>query len=26
MIAALVSDDNHWVNGQWIEVSGGVNL
>ena len=26
MIAALLSDDNRWVNGQRIEVSGGVNL
>ncbi len=26
MIAALLSDDNGWVNGQRIEVSGGVNL
>ncbi|MDX2178391.1 MAG: SDR family oxidoreductase [Bryobacteraceae bacterium] len=26
MIAALLSDDNRWVNAQRIEVSGGVNL
>jgi NAD(P)-dependent dehydrogenase (short-subunit alcohol dehydrogenase family) len=26
MIASLLSDDNRWVNGQRIEVSGGVNL
>lgn len=26
MIAALLSDDNRWVSGQRIEVSGGVNL
>lgn len=26
MIAALLSDDNRWVNGQRIEVSGGMNL
>ena len=26
MIAALLSDDNHWVNGQRIEVSGGMGL
>jgi NAD(P)-dependent dehydrogenase (short-subunit alcohol dehydrogenase family) len=26
MIAALLSDDNRWVNGQRIEVSGGMSL
>jgi NAD(P)-dependent dehydrogenase (short-subunit alcohol dehydrogenase family) len=26
MIAALLSDDNGWVNGQRIEVSGGMSL
>jgi NAD(P)-dependent dehydrogenase (short-subunit alcohol dehydrogenase family) len=26
MIASLLSDDNRWVNGQRIEVSGGMNL
>lgn len=26
MIAALLSDDNHWVDGQRIEVSGGMSL
>lgn len=26
MIAALLSDDNRWINGQRIEVSGGVDL
>ena len=26
MIASLLSDDNRWINGQRIEVSGGVNL
>jgi len=26
MIAALLSDDNRWVNGQRIEVSGGMLL
>jgi NAD(P)-dependent dehydrogenase (short-subunit alcohol dehydrogenase family) len=26
MIAALLSDDNRWINGQRIEVSGGMNL
>ncbi len=26
MIAALVSDDNRWINGQRIEVSGGMVL
>ena len=26
MIAALLSDENHWVNGQRIEVSGGLSL
>jgi NAD(P)-dependent dehydrogenase (short-subunit alcohol dehydrogenase family) len=26
MIAALLSDDNRWINGQRIEVSGGINL
>jgi len=26
MIASLLSDDNRWVNGQRIEVSGGANL
>ncbi len=26
MIAALLSDDNRWVNGQRIEVSGGISL
>jgi NAD(P)-dependent dehydrogenase (short-subunit alcohol dehydrogenase family) len=26
MIAALLSDDNRWINGQRIEVSGGANL
>jgi NAD(P)-dependent dehydrogenase (short-subunit alcohol dehydrogenase family) len=26
MIAALLSDENHWVNGQRIEVSGGMAL
>jgi hypothetical protein len=26
MIAALLSDDNRWVNGQRIEVSGGLIL
>jgi NAD(P)-dependent dehydrogenase (short-subunit alcohol dehydrogenase family) len=26
MIASLLSDDNHWVNAQRIEVSGGTNL
>jgi len=26
MIASLLSDDNRWVNGQRIEVSGGVYL
>ena len=26
MIAALLSDDNRWVNGQRIEVSGGMAL
>jgi len=26
MIAALLSDDNRWVNGQRIEVSGGLVL
>ena len=26
MIASLLSDDNHWVNGQRIEVSGGMSL
>jgi len=26
MIASLLSDDNHWVNGQRIEVSGGMAL
>jgi NAD(P)-dependent dehydrogenase (short-subunit alcohol dehydrogenase family) len=26
MIAALLSDDNRWINGQRIEVSGGMAL
>jgi NAD(P)-dependent dehydrogenase (short-subunit alcohol dehydrogenase family) len=26
MVAALLSDDNRWVNGQRIEVSGGMLL
>jgi NAD(P)-dependent dehydrogenase (short-subunit alcohol dehydrogenase family) len=26
MIAALLSDDNRWVNAQRIEVSGGMNI
>jgi len=26
MIASLLSEDNRWVNGQRIEVSGGMNL
>ncbi len=26
MIAALLSGDNRWVNGQRIEVSGGINM
>ncbi len=26
MIAALLSDDSRWVNGQRIEVSGGMSL
>jgi len=26
MIASLLSDDNRWVNGQRIEVSGGTHL
>jgi len=26
MIAGLLSDDNRWVNGQRIEVSGGISL
>jgi NAD(P)-dependent dehydrogenase (short-subunit alcohol dehydrogenase family) len=26
MIAALLSDENRWVNGQWIEVLGGMAL
>jgi len=26
MIAALLSDNNRWVNGQRIEVSGGMSL
>lgn len=26
MIAALFADDNRWVNGQRIEVSGGIAL
>jgi len=26
MIAALLSDENRWVNGQRIEVSGGIFL
>jgi len=26
MIAALLSDENRWVNGQRIEVSGGMSL
>lgn len=26
VIASLLSDDNHWVNGQRIEASGGMNL
>jgi len=26
MIAALLSDDDRWINGQRIEVSGGINL
>jgi NAD(P)-dependent dehydrogenase (short-subunit alcohol dehydrogenase family) len=26
MIAALLSDDNRWINGQRIEVSGGMVL
>jgi len=26
MIASLLSDDNRWVNGQRIEVSGGLGL
>jgi NAD(P)-dependent dehydrogenase (short-subunit alcohol dehydrogenase family) len=26
MIAALLSDDNRWINGQRIEVSGGMLL
>ena len=26
MIAAFLSDENRWVNGQRIEVSGGMNL
>jgi len=26
MIASLLSDDNRWINGQRIEVSGGINL
>jgi len=26
MIASLLSDDNRWVNGQHIEVSGGMAL
>ncbi len=26
MIASLLSDDNHWINGQRIEVSGGAHL
>ena len=26
MIAALLSDDNRWVNGQRIEVSGGMSV
>ncbi|RYZ86648.1 MAG: SDR family oxidoreductase, partial [Moraxellaceae bacterium] len=26
VIASLLSEDNRWVNGQRIEVSGGINL
>ncbi|MDN6073096.1 MAG: 3-oxoacyl-ACP reductase, partial [Enterobacterales bacterium] len=26
MLASFLSDDNHWVNGQRIEVSGGMRL
>jgi NAD(P)-dependent dehydrogenase (short-subunit alcohol dehydrogenase family) len=26
MIASLLSEDNRWINGQRIEVSGGMNL